>query len=63
MGHRAPETCSYPPPPTPGTEVETICSLCRLGTCKGGLSKGGGSQDIGGARAAKAWLAQETNAV
>lgn len=41
-----------------GTAAETICSLCRLGSCNGGLSKGGG-RDVGGAGAAKAWLAQK----
>ena len=49
------------PPPSPlgqRAAAETICSLCRLGSCNGGLSKGGG-RDVGGAGAAKAWLAQK----
>ena len=47
-----------PTHPTPGMAAETICSLCRLGSCKGGLRKGGG-RDARGAGAAKAWLAQK----
>lgn len=54
----ATEPQKHAPTHPTGTAAETICSLCRLGSCDGGLSKGGG-RDVGGAGAAKAWLAQK----